>query len=157
MLGILSLSLAVDKPSYLVGESPTYTLQNAVPGSIVKWTSFKNEQPTGEYEEVYEGGVIGTYGGAELMGGAWTDDQVGNWQKIATVIAPDGSRQTAQVKFTVNKLATTATPVVQQPTNWFAGTFDIPLGQQTISINRGLGLGILVFGVWGLSSLGKRR
>lgn len=140
MLGALVLTLKTDKSTYQVGESPIYTLQNAQPGSIVKWTSFVDGQPTGEYEEDY-GGVIGAVGGVELTGGEWTDLQKGRWQKIAVVYAPDGSKSTATTFFNVVSTAPATMPTTPAATNnWFSGDFSFQVGQETYSINRGLAL-----------------
>lgn len=157
-LAALVTALSTDKLQYKVGEIPTYILQNAQPGSIVKWSSFRDGQSTGEYEEDY-GGVIGNEGWAELDGGAWTTDHIGNWQKIALVIAPDGSRKTAQTKFSVSEVAATTTAPAPAAQNWFAGNFDIPLGANTFSINRGAGLLIGGLGLLALSGQfsGKKR
>jgi hypothetical protein len=158
MLGLLTLALRTDKSSYLVGEKPVYTLQNAQPGSVVKWTSFKDGQPTGEYEENY-GGIIGNIGGAELTGGPWTEAQAGRWQKIAVVFAPDGSRSTAEVFFNVQPTASAVTTTPQPAaSSWLSGNFSFDLFGNAVSINRGAGLAIGAVGLWAIwNSSGKRK
>lgn len=158
MVGILTTQLTTNKRRYLVGESPTYTLISAIPGSVIKWSSFKNGLATGEWEESY-GDVIGANGGVELVGGKWTADDVGNWQKIAIIYPPDGSRQTLQTEFSVEQPAQIQTP---GPTsqNWFAGNFEFQFLGRDVSINRGLtlagGAGIL-YALSKFSGGGRRR
>jgi len=157
MLGALLLTLKTDKQNYLVGDAPIYTLQNAQPGSLVKWTSFKDGEATGEYEENY-GGTIGSVGGAELTGGAFTDKELGRWQKIAVVYAPDGSKTTASTYFNVLPVASSQ-PVTQPANqeNWLSGSFEFDVGTEHVSVNRGVGLLIGGFVGWMLFSTLKTK
>ncbi len=113
-LGAIAMTLEMDKKSYLVGEQPIYTLKAAIPGSRVLWASFKDGQPTGEYQADYSQ-VIDVNGTAQLTGGAWTDAQVGRWEKQALVIAPDGGQSLAQVFFNVAAKVVPPTPSATQP------------------------------------------
>lgn len=109
-LGEILLSLGTDKRRYEVGDAPKYIVQAGIPGSQVFWTSFKNGVATGEHNADY-GQVVGANGTAELSGGAWTDSDVGNWEKQALVVTPDGSsQQLVQTFFSVAPKATTTTP-----------------------------------------------
>lgn len=110
-LGAVMLSLTTDKRNYQVGDVPVYTLQAAIPGSRVLWSSFKNQQSTGEFQADY-GQTVDANGTAQLSGGAWTDAQTGQWEKQVLIIAPDGSMTTAQVLFNVapKPAAATTTP-----------------------------------------------
>lgn len=126
-LGEILLSLGVDKRRYEVGDAPKYIVQAGIPGSRVFWTSFKNGVATGEHNADYSQ-VVGANGTAELSGGAWTDSDVGNWEKQALVIAPDGSDQLVQTFFSVVPKTTTATPTpapVGSGSSLFSGETDI--------------------------------
>ena len=97
------VTLETNSDSYLVGERPAYRITGAIPGSIIAWTSFQNGTETGEYQANY-GQVIGADGTFQAEGGAWTEANVGLWQKQAVIIPPDGDIskiQTAQVVFPV--------------------------------------------------------
>jgi len=124
-LGEIVLSLGVDKRRYEVGEAPKYIVQAGIPGSNVYWTSFKNGIATGEQNADY-GQVIGANGTAELVGGPWTDADVGNWEKQALVVTPDGAQQQlVQTFFSVVPKATAAATTTPVPINstpdWLAG------------------------------------
>jgi hypothetical protein len=122
-MGAVTLALRTDKRNYLVGETPVYTLTAAIPGSKVYWSSFRNLEATGEFQADY-GQTIGANGTAELTGGAWTDDQVGNWEKTALVIAPDGAQSLAQVFFSVSPKVTAPAPGTNPPGTTYGSFLD---------------------------------
>lgn len=125
-LGAIGLSLFTDKTTYLVGEKPIFSLVGAVPGSTIAWTSFKDGEPTGEYNATYGGQAIGANGTAELEGGAWTEDQIGSWQKQVAVIAPDGTISPAQVFFNVRSAAAAPAPApASSASGFWSGSFTI--------------------------------
>lgn len=127
-LGEIVLSLGVDKRRYEVGEAPKYIVQAGIPGSNVYWTSFKNGIATGEQNADY-GQVIGANGTAELVGGPWTETDVGNWEKQALVVTPDGAQQELVQTFfsVVPKASATANTTVPASTapSWLSGDTDI--------------------------------
>lgn len=82
------VTLGTDKPAYLVGESPTYTVTGA-PNSPIFWTSTRNGAPTGE-DHAFYGQFTNASGRATVTGGAWTDSDVGNWMKQVTISGVDG-------------------------------------------------------------------
>lgn len=125
-LGEILLSLGTDKRRYEVGDVPKYIVQAGIPGSRVVWTSFKNGVHTNEFNADY-GQLVGNNGTAELSGGAWTDSDVGNWEKQALVIAPDGSQQLVQTFFSVApKAAAAPAPApVGSASGLFSGETDL--------------------------------
>lgn len=128
MIGAIEASLAVDKSAFIVGEFPTFAIIGARPGSQVLWTSWQNGEAK-EYEASH-GEVIGANGTAELAHPAFTTDDVGYWEKQIIIKGDDGSRQLAQVFFTVNPVA--AVPAGPAPATMpgaGAGFFD-----QTINL-----------------------
>lgn len=136
-LGILQLGLTTDKRSYQVGDTPSYTLQHAEPGSMIYWTSFKDGLPTGENRQYYDQ-VVGPLGAVELSGGTWLETDVGQWQKIAYVVAPGGAESLAQVFFTVSPKTTATVPTQPAATAWYQETVDI-FGQP---VNKGIAAGV---------------
>ncbi len=90
LMGAISMSLSTDKSVYRVGESPIYRIVGAIPGSVIAWSSTKNGQQTGEYQASY-GDVVDANGTAEITGGAWTADNIGQWRKVAMIVKDDGS------------------------------------------------------------------
>lgn len=102
-LAAIGPALSTDRGSYLVGEKPMYTITGAIPGSAIAWTSFKDNQQTGEFNAQYGGQEIGANGTAQIEGGAFTAGDVGRWQKQLLLIAPDGTQQLVTTFFTVRE------------------------------------------------------
>lgn len=102
-LAAIGPALSTNRGSYLVGEKPTYTITGAIPGSTIAWTSFKDNQQTGEFNAQYSGQEIGANGTAQIEGGAFTASDVGRWQKQLLLIAPDGTQQLVTTFFTVRE------------------------------------------------------
>ena len=96
MLGVIGLSLSMDKATYKVGESPIYRITGAIPGATIAWSSTKNGQQTGEYQASY-GAKVDANGTAEVTGGAWTDADKGQWTKTAMILKPDGAYDLSNV------------------------------------------------------------
>lgn len=147
MFGAIGVSLETNKTFYAVGDTPTYIVRAAIPGSQIAWTSFKDGVATGEFNANY-GQVVGANGTAELVaGGPWTAADVGRWEKQAVVIAPDGSTSIAQVKFVVTETAPAATPPTQPspiPTTDFWREPIFSLGDLEVTpIIAAVGLGAL--------------
>lgn len=140
-LGILQLGLTTDKNGYQVGDTPTYILQHAEPGSMIYWTSFKDGLPTGENRQFYEQ-VVGPLGAVELTGGTWAETDIGRWQKLAYVVAPGGAESLAQAFFTVSPKSAATVPTQPAASSWFDESVDL-FGQQ---INKGVlaGAGVLL-------------
>lgn len=152
-LGVIGLDLETDKTTYVVGEKPFYTITGAIPGSSVAWTSWKDEAPTSEYLIEYTAARIGPNGTLEIEGPAWTEADVGRWQKEILVIAPEtGAKSRAQVFFMV-RAATATSPGTPPPaaTDGFLSQrinlfgFDLPL------------IGVLAAGGLGFYFLSKKR
>ncbi len=126
-LGVIGLALSTDKSSYLVGEKPLYTVTAAIPGSAVTWSSYKDEVATAEHNVDY-GHVISPNGTAELEGGAWTESDVGRWQKEVIVTAPDGTMSRAEAFFVVRSSAPVAPGTTPAPsTGILDQQIDLPL------------------------------
>lgn len=97
----LPISLSINSPIQVVGQTPTYRISGAPPGAQVTWTSFKDGVATGEDMAGYSGQVVESNGTVELTGGAWTADNVGQWIKQVRIAAPDGAVSQAVVMFSV--------------------------------------------------------
>lgn len=147
-LGAIGLALFTDKRSYQVGDAPLYSLTGAIPGSRVAWSSFKNGQSTGEFQADY-GQVIGANGTVELTGGAFADADVGNWQKIALIINPDGTTEQAQSSFSVSPKMAAGQASPMSGSGFFDGEVDLPVvgAVPKIAALAGAGIGLyLLFG-----------
>ena len=150
LLGAIGLSLLTDKSNYRVGDTPTYKIQGAIPGSQIAWTSYKNGQPVGGYQSSY-GQTVDANGTAELVGSvAWTADDVGSWDVTVLVITPDGSLSNAEASFTVSP-ASVAPPVGSVPgsTDIFTGNVTLPIignVSKPVALIGGATLLFLLFG-----------
>lgn len=115
MFGAINASLETNKINYVVGDTPTYIIRAAIPGSRVLWTSFKNGEATGEYNADYDQ-VVGANGTVELVaGGPWTAAEVGTWQKQALIIDPNGGQALVQAVFRVSEATPVSTPPPTSP------------------------------------------
>lgn len=110
----LPLSLAINSQNQIVGGKPKFTLIGAPPGSPVYWSSYKDGKSTGELNSSY-GQVVESNGTTELEGGAWTDADIGLWDKIVLVQDPAGANYTAKVTFRVSAAAPPATTQTPSP------------------------------------------
>ena len=155
LMGAITTTLATDKSAYLVGDVPTYRIQNAEPGSLIEWTSFKNNINTGEYESTYSGQVIGPQGFLEIQGNAWTIDDVGRWEKIAVVVQPSGASEKIQTFFTVQEkpTATATAPAPSTSFGFLDGSIDV-FGQE-IPKPLAYGGGLILL-YWLLKTAGKK-
>lgn len=151
-LGVIGLDLETDQSSYTVGEKPLYTITGAIPGSRVAWSSWKDEEPTSEYLTEY-GQTIGANGTLEIEGAAWTENDIGRWQKEIVVIAPDTTDQHRAQVFFIVRAVSTAEPGTPAPIST-GGLFsqrislfgyDLPL------------IGVLAAGGLGFYFLSKQR
>jgi hypothetical protein len=98
------LSLTIDSPYQVVGGKPKFTLIGAPPLSPIWWTSFKDGKATGEHNAGY-GQFVESNGTAELEGGAWTENDIGLWDKIILVKGPADQTYQAKVTFRVSAAA----------------------------------------------------
>lgn len=113
----LGLKLSIDNQFQRVGDTPVYTLIGAAPGVPIYWTSFKDGEPTGEYNTTYPGHVVESNGTARLVaGGPWTDSDVGVWTKQVLVQDADGNNSIAQLQFRVAPASAQASPATGAPT-----------------------------------------
>lgn len=134
LMGALSnLSISTDKTTYKVGETPTYRISGGVPLGHVAWTSFKNGQPTGEFQADYPGDDLNESGALTVRAGAWSASDIGDWVKEILIVPPDyaqnpdyGSLHIARVEFSV------------VPASAAVGT-----GQSTATTQQSSGTGIL--------------
>lgn len=102
--GLGALDLLMNKTSYVAGESPWYSITGAQPDSEVHWSSTKNGLPTGENDAYYNHNTnaAGVWSGA---GGAWTNEQVGQWTKTVQV-----GNESDSITFQVLPAGVTSTP-----------------------------------------------
>lgn len=117
----LPLSLTIDTPYQVVGGAPKFTLIGAPPGATILWSSYKNGAATAEFNAGY-GQVVEVNGTAQLTGGAWTTDDIGNWTKEVLIQSPDGTNNRAMVQFRVSAAATSTaptTPAAQANSNFW--------------------------------------
>jgi hypothetical protein len=96
----------MDRTAYAVGDVPSYRITGAKPGATIAWTSFKNGEPTGEYQADYGHRVSedGTWQMSAVQ--PWSAADAGMWQKQAVVIPPEwpeGTLETDQFFFTVGE------------------------------------------------------
>jgi len=123
----LPLSLTIDTPYQVVGGAPKFTLIGAQPGATILWSSYKNGTATAEFNAAY-GQVVEVNGTAQLTGGAWTTDDIGNWTKEVLIQSPDGTNNRAMVQFRVSAAATSTAPTT--PAAQAGGNFwETPLFQ----------------------------
>lgn len=142
----LPLQLTINTPYQVVGGAPTFTLIGAPPGSQIFWSSYKDGQPTAEYNSGYDQAVESN-GTAKLTGGNWTDSDVGTWIKEVLVQGADGQNYRGVVQFRVSPAASTSTtpaPVSSTGSFWENPLFSIGDFQVTPAI-AGIGLAALYF------------
>ncbi len=101
LAGALPLSLSINSIYQTVGSAPTFRLVGAQPGAVIYWSSYKNGQPTGEYNASYNQ-TVEPNGTVELEGGQWTNDDIGTWTKEVLIQSPDGTNNRAMIQFTVS-------------------------------------------------------
>jgi hypothetical protein len=112
-MGALGVTISTDKTVYKIGEKPTYRISGGTPKAHVAWTSFKNGQPTGEFQADYPGDDLNDGGTLTVQGAPWTASDVGSWQK-QVLIVPEGyagdesQLATGIVEFTVSATDTAA-------------------------------------------------
>lgn len=89
LMGALSnLSISTDKTAYKVGESPTYRISGGTPLGHVAWTSFKNGQPTREFQADYPGDDLNESGSLTVRAGQWGASDIGDWVKEILIVPP---------------------------------------------------------------------
>ncbi|MBI1992404.1 MAG: carboxypeptidase regulatory-like domain-containing protein [Candidatus Omnitrophica bacterium] len=82
-----------------VGDVPRYMLTQAPPQAELRWSSSKNDTPTGEVETFY-GHRTDANGSWSGDGHAWTETDIGAWRKQVRV-----GNTVASVEFTVTQTA----------------------------------------------------
>lgn len=147
LMGAISMSLTTDKSVYRVGESPIYRIVGAIPGSVIAWSSTKNGQQTGEYQASY-GDVVDANGTAEITGGAWTADNIGQWRKVAMIVKDDGSFDLSnEIGFSVVAAAAAGgqgVPVTDSG-GFLDGDIELPLIGAVPKIGALIGVGALAY------------
>lgn len=117
LMRAIKASLGADKQAYIVGDAPTFRIIGAKTGASIQWTTWRNGEVL-EYEASH-GEVIGSNGTAELTHPAFTDDDVGYWEKQVIILATDGSQDAAQIFFTVSPVAQAVEPTAQAAPGFF--------------------------------------
>lgn len=109
-LGAITATLSTDKRVYRVGEKPMHTIVGGVPGAAILWTSFKDGHNTEFQTSLNQ--VIGVNGTVEIEGPAFTQSDLGAWQRQVLMIdQTDGSPELAQTSYVVTAVsAPTPTP-----------------------------------------------
>jgi len=147
LMGAIGLSLTTDKSAYRVGESPIYRITGAIPGSVIAWSSTKNNQQTGEYQASY-GDIVDANGTAEITGGAWTADNIGQWTKTAMILKDDGSYDLSNpIAFSVIA-ASAAQPGTNPPISsgsFLDGDIELPVIGSVPKVGALIGAGALVY------------
>jgi len=147
LMGAISMSLTTDKSVYRVGESPIYRIVGAIPGSVIAWSSTKNGQQTGEYQASY-GDVVDANGTAEITGGAWTADNIGQWRKVAMIVKDDGSFDLSnEIGFSVVAAAASGgqgVPVADSG-GFLDGDIELPLIGAVSKVGALIGAGVLAY------------
>ena len=147
----LPMSLSINSQIQFVGKQPTYQISNARPNAQVQWSSYKNGVDTKEFLAGYGGQTIGSNGSLEVTGGAWTNNDVGDWLKEALVQNEDGTWSRAVVAFRVLDPATVESPVVTggQGGSFFQDTLFTAFGYNVTGTTVILALG----GIWAAKAL----
>lgn len=147
MLGVIGLSLSMDKATYKVGESPIYRITGAIPGATIAWSSTKNGQQTGEYQASY-GAKVDANGTAEVTGGAWTDADKGQWTKTAMILKPDGTYDLSNVaSFSVIAAQAAQPSPTQSPSagSFLDGNVTLPVIGSVPKVGALIGAGVLAY------------
>lgn len=147
---VLPISLSIDSGYQVVGQQPTYRIANASPGAQIYWSSYKDGRDTGEVRAAY-GDTVGNNGSLEIKGGAWTDANVGVWQKEIEIANPDGSISRAAIQFQVVPESATQAPIVSgaQGGSFFQDTLFTVAGFNITGTTVILALG----GIWAAKAL----
>lgn len=154
LMGALGVSISTDKTVYRIGESPTYRISGGLPNGRIAWTSFRNGQPTGEFQADYPGEDLSDSGTATITAGPWKASDVGDWQKQILIVPADytgdeSTLATAQVSFTVsgsgaNPASTTPGKQQSSVTSFFDSKVDLPVvGKVPLIAVAGVGIGAL--------------
>lgn len=154
LMGALGVTLSTDKSVYKVGEKPTYRISGGVPGGGVAWTSFRNGQPTGEFQADY-GQDLTASGTLTIEGGPWSASDVGDWQKQILIVPVDyagdySTLATAQVEFTVVGAGAASSQIAKprstskQADGFFEKKVDIPV-VGNVPLVAVLGIGVVGF------------
>lgn len=101
--GLGALLLSINKPAFLVGEAPTYTIQGAAPNTEILWSSTKGGNSTGENATDY-GQKTDANGVLTGSGSPWQSNDIGAWTKTAKV-----GDEISTVAFAVNPNSPPAT------------------------------------------------
>ena len=142
----LPLQLTIDTPYQVVGGAPEFRIIGAPPGAAVLWSSYKDGQPTAEFNAGY-GQVVEPNGTAKLTGGAWLSTDAGTWIKEVLVQDANGQNYRGVVQFRVGAApATTTTPTTPATTGsfWENPLFSVGDFEVTPAV-AGLGLAALYF------------
>lgn len=157
LAGPLPIAMTIDTPRQRVGQVPIYRIQGAPPGADIIWTSFKNGTATGEVRAAY-GDKVEANGTAELKGGPWTADHVGEWLKQIEVADVQGNSYLGIVRFIVEPDVAAAQPgapiYAPQAGGGFLDTELFALGTFSVTPGTLLGVAVAVYAFKALS--GKR-
>jgi len=143
--------LTTDKSSYAIGDFVSYSISGAKPNADIAWTSFRNGQPTGEFQAQYGQytDANGNWSGQAVQ--AWTAADQGTWQKQVLLISPGPSYDQAEVNFSVGNVSS----VAPHPTTggFLSGSTTLPI---VGSVSNVLIIGVVIVGALLLSGGGGR-
>jgi hypothetical protein len=133
------LLLSMNKSVYQVGEKPIYLVTGAPPNAQIAWSSYRDGVETGEVNATY-GHITDAEGKGQFEGGAFTEAQIGTWQKQIVTVPGYFS---AQAFFQVVPAGSSA--VDNAAGGLFGGSvnlfgFQIP----TLALVAGAGIGLFV-------------
>ncbi len=76
--------LTLDRPVYVAGQAPTYSIKGGPPNTEILWSSTLNGASTGENNADYGQATDGN-GNWSASGGAWSAGNAGTWTKTASI------------------------------------------------------------------------
>ena len=129
-----ALSLQINKPSFFVGETPTYTITGAAPNTEVTWSSTRAGQATGENMSDY-GQKTDANGSLVGPGNPWQDTQQGSWTKTANVGSESSTVAFQVVPYTASAGPVWAPSANQNYTGSYAGSALTPSSASGQTIN----------------------
>jgi len=143
--------LTTDKSAYAIGDFVTYSITGAKPNADIAWTSFRNGQPTGEFQAQYgqHTDANGNWTGQAVQ--PWTTADQGAWQKQVLLISSGPTYDQAEVNFTVGNVSSVAPHA--QTGGFLSGSTNVPIFGQVPNVAL---IGVVIIGALLLSGGGGR-